>query len=61
VVGLLSLSYPVEELSRRTGDMYFRLRGSQGTSPHVAMILIDDASLERHGAGLGNAPYWQRW
>ena len=49
VVGLLSLSYPVEELSRRTGDMYFRLRGSQGTSPHVAMILIDDASLERYG------------
>src|SRR3981189_1335914 len=49
VVGLLSLSYPVEELSRRTGDMYFRLRGSQGTSPYVAMVLIDDASLERYG------------
>src|SRR3982074_1813481 len=49
VVGLLSLSYPVEELTRRTGDMYFRLRGSQGTSPHVALILIDDASLERYG------------
>src|SRR6266571_4898402 len=49
VVGLLSPSYPVEELSRRTGDMYFRLRGNQGTSPHVALILIDDASLERHG------------
>jgi signal transduction histidine kinase/CHASE2 domain-containing sensor protein len=49
VVGLLSLSYPVEELSRRTGDMYFRLRGSQGTSPHVALIVIDDASLERYG------------
>src|SRR5258708_30163177 len=49
VVGLLSLSYPVEELSRRTGDMYFRLRGSQGTSPHVVLILIDDASLERYG------------
>src|SRR5260370_39473510 len=49
VVGMLSPSYPVEELSRRTGDMYFRLRGSQGTSPHVAMILIDDASLERYG------------
>src|SRR5467141_2311538 len=49
VVGLLSLSYPVEELSRRAGDMYFRLRGSQGTSPHVALILIDDASLERYG------------
>jgi signal transduction histidine kinase len=49
IVGLLSLSYPVEELSRRTGDAYFRLRGSQGTSPDVALILIDDASLERYG------------
>jgi signal transduction histidine kinase len=49
VVGLLSLSHPVEEISRRTGDMYFRLRGSQGTSPHVALIVIDDASLERYG------------
>ena len=49
LVGLLSLTYPVEELSRRTGDLYFRLRGSQGTSPHVALILIDDASLERYG------------
>src|SRR5712664_2280028 len=49
VVGLLSLSYPVEELSRRAGDMYFRLRGSQSTSPNVALVLIDDASLERYG------------
>jgi signal transduction histidine kinase/CHASE2 domain-containing sensor protein len=49
LVGLLSLSYPVEELSRRTGDTYFRLRGSQGTSPHVSLIVIDDASLERYG------------
>jgi signal transduction histidine kinase len=49
VVGLLSLSYPADELSRRTGDMYFRLRGSQGTSPHVGLVLIDDASLERYG------------
>jgi signal transduction histidine kinase/CHASE2 domain-containing sensor protein len=49
VVGLLSLSYPVEELSRRAGDIYFRLRGSQGTSPDVALIVIDDASLERYG------------
>src|SRR5258708_33929418 len=49
VVALLSLSYPVEELSRRTGDMYFRLRGSQDTSPRVALIVIDDASLERYG------------
>ena len=49
VVGLLSLTYPVEELTRRAGDMYFRLRGNEGTSPHVALILIDDASLERYG------------
>jgi signal transduction histidine kinase/CHASE2 domain-containing sensor protein len=49
VVGLFSLSYPVEELSRRTGDLYFRLRGSQGTSPDVALVVIDDASLERYG------------
>src|ERR1700687_2563125 len=49
VVGLLSLSYPVEELSRRAGDMYFRLRENQGTSPDVALVLIDDASLERYG------------
>src|SRR4030081_1236380 len=49
VVGLLSLSSPGEERSRRTEDVYFRLRGSQGTSPDVALILIDDASLERYG------------
>src|SRR5260370_42246591 len=49
VVRLLSLIYPVEELSRRAGDMYFRLRGSQSTSPNVALVLIDDASLERYG------------
>lgn len=49
VVALLSLSYPVEELTRRTADIYFRLRGNGGTSPHVALILIDDASLERYG------------
>jgi len=49
VVGLLSLTYPVEELSRRAGDMFFRLRSNQGRSPEVALILIDDASLERYG------------
>lgn len=49
LVGLLSLTYPVEELTRRAGDTYFRLRGHQGTSPNVALILIDDASLERYG------------
>ena len=32
VVGLLSMSYPVEELSRRMGDLLFRLRGTRATS-----------------------------
>src|SRR6266852_566707 len=49
VVGALGLSYPVEELSRRAGDLYFRLRENQGTSPDVALVLIDDDSLERYG------------
>jgi CHASE2 domain-containing sensor protein/nitrogen-specific signal transduction histidine kinase len=49
IVGLLSLSYPVEELSRRIGDLNFRLRGTQGTSRDVALVLIDDASLNRYG------------
>jgi len=49
LVGLLAMSYPVEELSRRIGDLYFRVRGTQATSPYVALVLIDDASLERYG------------
>lgn len=49
VVGVLSLTYPVEELTRRVGDLYFRLRGSEGTSSDVALVLIDDASLEQYG------------
>src|SRR5215470_7579871 len=48
-VSLLSLSYPIEELSRRLGDLNFRLRGTQGTSHDVALVLIDDASLKRYG------------
>src|SRR5271165_2087633 len=49
LAAVLSLTYPVEELSRRLGDLYFRLRGSQPTSQHVALLLIDDASLSRYG------------
>src|SRR5579859_1029256 len=49
IVGLLSLSYPIEELSRRIGDLNFRLRGTQDASPGVALVLIDDASLNRYG------------
>ena len=45
----LSLTYPVEELSRRLGDFYFRLRGPQPTSQDVALVVIDDASISRYG------------
>src|SRR5262249_39707024 len=31
------------------GDMFFRLRSNENTSTQVALILIDDASLERYG------------
>jgi len=48
-VGLMSLSYPVEELSRRMGDLNFRLRGARATSRDVALVLINDASLNRYG------------
>jgi signal transduction histidine kinase len=48
-IAILSLTYPVEELSRRLGDAFFRLRGHQGTSAAVALVLIDDASLEHYG------------
>src|SRR5215475_8080126 len=49
LVATFSLSYPIEELSRRLGDAFFRLRGHQQTSRTVAMVVIDDASLERYG------------
>jgi signal transduction histidine kinase/CHASE2 domain-containing sensor protein len=49
LVATASLTYPVEELGRRLGDACFRLRGHQPTSPMVAMVLIDDASLDRFG------------
>jgi signal transduction histidine kinase/CHASE2 domain-containing sensor protein len=39
----------VEELSRRFGDLYFRLRGPQPTSQDVVLVLIDDASLAHYG------------
>ncbi len=49
LVAALSLTYPVEELSRRLGDIYFRLRRPLPTSSSVALILIDDLSLSRYG------------
>jgi len=49
LVGLLSLTYPVEELSRRSGDLYFRLRAPEQPSNQVALVLIDDGSLKQYG------------
>lgn len=49
VIAVLSLTYPVQELSRRLGDAFFWLRGHQETSAVVALVLIDDASLEQYG------------
>ena len=49
VVAALSLSYPVEELSRRLGDIYFRVRRPLPTSNSVALVLIDDLSLSGYG------------
>ena len=49
LVAALSLTYPVEELSRRLGDIYFRLRRPLPTSSSVALVLIDDLSLSRYG------------
>ena len=49
LVAGLSLTYPVEELSRRLGDIYFRLRRPLPTSRSVALVLIDDLSLSRYG------------
>ncbi len=49
LVGLLSLTYPVDELGRRLSDAYFRLRSRPATSESVALVLIDDTSLEKIG------------
>jgi CHASE2 domain-containing sensor protein/two-component sensor histidine kinase len=49
LVALLSFTYPVEELSRRLTDSFFRLRVHQPTSKLVAIVAIDDASLEQLG------------
>src|SRR5271166_3535987 len=49
LVAALSMTYPVEELNRRLGDIYFRLRRPLPTSSSVAIVLIDDLSLSRYG------------
>ncbi len=49
LVAALSMTYPVEELSRRLSDIYFRVRRPLPTSNSVALVLIDDFSLSRYG------------
>jgi len=49
LVLVVSLGFPVTTLSQKLSDFYFRLRGSQPASSHVAMVLIDDTTLARYG------------
>lgn len=49
LVLLVSLSFPVTTLSQKLNDFYFRLRGRQPVSTHVALVLIDDATLAQYG------------
>jgi len=49
LVAALSATYPIEELSRRFGDIYFRLRPAPPTSDSVGIVVIDDVSLSRYG------------
>ena len=49
LVMLMSVSFPVSTLSQKLNDFYFRLRGPQPVSSHVALVLIDDASLAQYG------------
>ena len=60
VVGVLSLTYPVQELSRRLSDLYFRFRRVDGACRDVTLVLIDDASLQRpktQGDGSGHSSF----
>jgi len=49
LVGLVSLSFPVSTLSQKLNDFFFRLRRPLPISGQVALVLIDDATLEQHG------------
>jgi len=48
-VSLSFPSFPVTTLSQKLNDFYFRLRGNQPASAHVALVLIDDATLAQYG------------
>src|ERR1700736_1834090 len=47
--GVLSLTYPVDELGKRANDLYFRLHQDNSLSSRVALVVVDDASLARYG------------
>src|ERR1700704_4025339 len=49
LVFLVSLSFPVSTLSQKLNDFFFRLRRPLPVSSQVALVLIDDATLEQHG------------
>ncbi len=49
LVLLVSLSFPVATLNKKLSDMFFFMRPAQAESQHVALVLVDDASLARYG------------
>jgi signal transduction histidine kinase/CHASE2 domain-containing sensor protein len=49
LVLLVSLSFPVATLNKKLSDMFFFMRPRQAESQHVALVLVDDASLARYG------------
>ena len=49
LVLIVSLSFPVSTLSQKLNDFFFRLRPAQPASSHVALVLIDDATLSQYG------------
>src|ERR1051326_6934986 len=49
LVSLVSLSFPVSTLSQKLNDFFFRVRRPLPVSNQVALVLIDDATLEQHG------------
>ena len=49
LVLIISVTFPVSTLSQKLSDFYFNFRGDQPVSSRVAMVLIDDAALEKYG------------
>ena len=49
LVFLVSWSFPVSTLSQKLSDFFFRVRHPLPTSDKVALVLIDDATLEKFG------------